>query len=613
LRRTLQGDLDNMVMMALRKEPDRRYASADQLAEDLGRYLDGHPVIARKDTLAYRASKFVKRNSVGVATASAFVLLLLGFSVVTASQARRLADERDKAEQVATFLSSIFAAANPTAAQGDTLTALELLERGAARIDSELVDQPSVRADLLDVMSSAYLAQAAYDRAGSLARQAVGLRSDLASPALPRSLTRLAEALEAQSRFGEADSVYRLVIGHHRVRKDTPALIQALERRGQFLLASLSPPDTVTAVFEEALALRRHHFGTADPGRGSTLFLYAKAHHVSGDYQRAERLFREALDEQRRFPGDIAITAQTLAQLGPILSFRREYAEADSVLREAARLHEQLYGREHPQTASVLSYLTHNLISLGRLEEAEALLHEVLAVFRHHGGRESKDYVSALRVLRRLLSLAERYDEALAVAADVMHLTETLYGAESRSYATNLAHYAQVFHNAGRPAEALPIYMEALPLLSAAFGPETPFYATMLAETARATDDLNRPVEADALYEQAYAIMKARLGIESFERSRVAFRMGQRRAARGDQAGALPYFEDAAAVRVAGSAGSATLSARATYALGAALLALGRREEALPHLRAAEPRLRELLGEDHEESRAAYRALYAMP
>jgi tetratricopeptide (TPR) repeat protein len=193
-----------------------------------------------------------------------------------------------------------------------------------------------------------------------------------------------------------------------------------------------------------------------------------------------------------------------------------------------------------------------------------------------------------------------------------MHLTETLYGAGSRSYATNLAHYAQVFHNAGRPAEALPIYMEALPLLRTAFGPETPFYATMLAETARAEDDLNRAAKAEDLYEQAYAIMKARLGIESFERSSVAYKMGQRRAGRGDHSGALPYLEDAAAVRVGSSVAAAKLSARATYAWGAALLALDRREEALPHLRAAEPRLRELLGEDHEESRAANRALSAM-
>ena len=613
LRRTLQGDLDNVVMMALRKEPERRYASAEQLAEDLGRYLDGHPVIARKDTLVYRASKFVRRNRLGVTAGAAFVLLLVGFSVVTASQARRLARERDRAEQVSAFLASIFAAANPTAARGDTLTAIDLLERGAARIDSELVDQPALQADLLDVMSSAYLAQAEYTGADELARRAVALRADTDSPELTNSLQRLAEAVEAQSRFAEADSLFRLVVAQHRARKDAPALIGALERRGEFLISSLSSPDTLKAVYEEALDLRRKHFGARDTGRGRTLLMYAEAHHVGGDYQTAERLFREALEEQRRFPDDVTATAQTLAQLGPILSFRREYTEADSVLREAAVLHEQLYGRMHPQTANVLSYLALNLTSLDRLEEAEGLLHEVLGIYEHFGGRESKDYVSALRALRQLLTHAERYDEAVAVAEEVMQLTEALYGSESRSYATNLAHHAQVLQNAGKSSEALLRFEEALPLLEATFGPDAPFYGSMLAETARASDDLNRTEKAETLYEQAYTILEARLGTESFERSRVAYALGQRLAARGDHVGALPYFEDAAAVRVAGSARSARLAARATFALGEALHASGRLDDALPHLRTGEQRLRDHFGEDHEETRAAVRFLSTLP
>ncbi len=613
LRRALRGDLDNVVMMALRKEPARRYASADQMAMDLGRYLDGHPVIARKDTFSYRASKFVRRNRLGVGAAAGFVILLLVFSVVTASQVRRVAHERDKAEQVSTFLAGVFAAANPTTAQGDTLTAIELLERGTARIEAELADQPAVRADLLDVMSSAYLAQGAYHRAETLALQAVAVRLEDTSPALPHSLMRLAEALEAQSRFTEADSLFRGIVAYQRDHGDEPSLINALERRGEFLISSLSSPDTVTSVFQEALTLRRRHYGTSDSGLGRTLFLYASAYHVGGDYRAAEKLFREALDEQRRFPGDIAVTAQTLAQLGPILSFRREYAAADSVLREAAELHERLYGRAHPETASVLSYLALNLTSLERLDEAEALLQEVLATYQQFSGRESKDYVSALRALRQLLSHAERYDEAVAVAREVLELTEVVYGSDGRSYATNLAHFAQVLHNAGHPAEALPEYERALPMLKATFGAETPFYAIMLAETARAADDLLRSDEAETMYEKAYAIMEARLGTESYERSRVAFALGQRRRARGDHAEALALFEDAAAVRVGGSTRSAELAARSTFALGASLLALGRNDEARPYLQTAERELADLLGEEHEDVRAAARTLAAIP
>ena len=127
-QRLLRGDLDNMVMMALRKEPERRYASVEQLAEDVGRYLDGRPVMAQKDTVGYRVRKFVRRHRIGVGMASAFVLLLIGFSVVTALQARTVARERDsaqaerdaaqverdKAEQVVQVLVDLFETSNPT-------------------------------------------------------------------------------------------------------------------------------------------------------------------------------------------------------------------------------------------------------------------------------------------------------------------------------------------------------------------------------------------------------------------------------------------------------------------------------------------------------------------
>jgi eukaryotic-like serine/threonine-protein kinase len=609
LRRSLRGDLDNVVMMALRKEPERRYTSVEQIAEDIGRHLSGRPVIARRDTLAYRSLKFVRRNRVGVSVVAGFVLLLTAFSVLTVSQARRIADERDRAEHVSAFLASVFSAANPVEAQGDTLTALELLDRGAARIDAELGTQSAARADLLDVMSGAYLARGAAARAEMLARQAVELRRDAGSANLPRSLTHLADALQAQSRFAEADSLFRLVANHHRAKRDLPELISALERRGQFLISSLSPLDSVAAVFDEVLALRRRHLGTEDPGHGRALILYANGYHVRGDYKTAERLFRQALDQQERGSNDLAVMAEAQVQLGVILSFRREYAEADSLLKEAVRSHERVFGRQHPATATALGYYGLNLTSLARFDEAEPVLRESLSIHREYSGPESMDYLASLRTLRKLLSDTGRHEEAVHLGRDVVHLTAKLYGADSRSYATNLAHYAQVLHNAARPADALPEYRAAVALLHTHLGPDAPFHAMMQAEMARCLEDLNRAEEAEALYAQAYAVMKERLGTESFERSRVAYKLGRFRLSRGDHTGALPLFEDAANVRVGDSRASAEVSARASFALGWTLLVLDRRDEAAPYLQASEMELRRLLGPEHEESREATRLL----
>lgn len=618
LRRQLAGDLDTICLKALQKEPGRRYGTAEAFGDDVKRHLAGLPVKAQPDTLSYRARKFVRRHRVGVITAAAFVLLLVGFSAVTAWQARTVARERDaaqaerdRAEQVSAFLAGIFESADPAAARGDTLTALELLGRGATQIENELAGQPAVQADMLDVMSRAYLGLGTYDRAEALARRALALRPEGDSSANTRSLTRLAEALEAQSRFAAADSLFRLAVARHRAQGDVAALIEALERRGQLLLTGLSSPDTVKAVYEEALALRRQHYGPDDPGRGRVLRYYAGAYHVGGDYDTAERLFREALSQQRRFPGDPATTAETLYQLGAILSYRRQHQEADSLLREAVALREGLYGRGHPATAEVLISLATNLTSQGRYDEAEGLLREALATYEQHTGRMSKGYRNALRTLRMTLSDAGRHEEAVAAAQEVVDLTEMLYGADSRSYATNLSHYAQVLSNARRPGEALAVYQRALPLVAATLGDDVPFYAVMLAESARATDALGRTAKAEALFAQAYTILKEKLGPGNYQRSRVAFALGQRHAARGDHAGALPFFADAAGVHVADSVPAATLAARAAHAQGASLLAVGRSEEAEVCLQKAYKALRRLFGDDDPRAQQARRDLEA--
>ncbi|MEE8536601.1 MAG: serine/threonine-protein kinase, partial [Acidobacteriota bacterium] len=172
LRRRLNGDLDTIVLKALRKEPERRYASAQQLAEDLGRYLAGLPVLARPDTATYRAQKFVRRHRVGVAMTLIVVSLLLSFSVVSAVQsaeirakAEDVAQERDRAEEVIEFLVALFETPDPKVSKGNTVTARELLETGAARVEADLKEQPEVQADMMTVMSRVYRSLGLYDPA----------------------------------------------------------------------------------------------------------------------------------------------------------------------------------------------------------------------------------------------------------------------------------------------------------------------------------------------------------------------------------------------------------------------------------------------------------------
>ncbi len=609
LRRMLQGDLDNIIMMALRKEPERRYLSAGQISEDISRYFEGLPIVAQKDTYSYRIRKFMKRNRLAVIVLTGLFLLLLGFSLLLTLQAHRIARERDKAEEIAGFLSSIFAAADPVASRGDTLTAIELLDRGAVRIEKELVDQPAIQADLLDLMSRAYFNRGAYASAESLARQAAALRSDEVSAATIHSLNRLADALEAQNRFHEADSLFRKIVALSRSMGDEEQTIAGLERRGEFLIDRLYPIDTVKAIFEETLSLRKRYYGTEDPGRGHTLFLYADAFHVIGDYDTAERLFREALQEQRRFDHDPAETADILHQLGVILSFRRQHVDADSLFQEALPLYQQVYGFDHPVVARLLVVHAENLVEMKRYEEAEYYAHEASGIYERHLGLQSDEYRSVLRTLSLLYSDTGRTEEAIQTAREVVDLTEVLYGVSSRSYAVNLGRYAQTLADAEQYDEALRVYHRALSREAETLGEDTPTYAITLAQTGITLDSLARPVEAERMYEKSYQILKKKLRPDNFQRCRIAFKLGLRHAQRNQYEEALLLFQEAASVRAAGAEYAALLAARAAYEQGRTLLALGRRSEAVTSLHAAHKRFMTLRGEQHEETLAVKNTL----
>ena len=137
LRRQIQGDLDTIVMKALRKEPERRYETVASLHDDLQRHLSGHPVLARPDSVIYRAHKFVGRHRGGVAAAAVLLALMAGGGVRERTLRGRAEAETNKARAVEEYLVSIFDVANPFAppgVRGIDVTARALLDRGAARV-----------------------------------------------------------------------------------------------------------------------------------------------------------------------------------------------------------------------------------------------------------------------------------------------------------------------------------------------------------------------------------------------------------------------------------------------------------------------------------------------
>ncbi len=379
----LPADLENILRKALRKEPGRRYGSVEQLSEDLGRFLDGRPVIARPDTWAYRTGKFVRRHGWAVAAAAGFLALIVAFAVATAVQARRIERERDRAERTAALLVELFEVADPSESRGASVTAREILDRGAERLAHELADEPELRADLQETIGGVY--------------QNLGLHHS-AEPLLAASL-----ATRRQIFRGD----------HLDVASGLNGLAVARALAGDFAAAE--------PLFREALAMRERLLPADDPLVVASLNNLALVLHDRGDLAAAEALYRRAVALDRRSADPDG--AATL-NLGLLLVDRGEYRAAEALIRPRLAATLERYGERHPQTAADLRILGLAVEGQGRRRQAEAVYRRALAIDRALQPGEHLDLARDLHLLGALY--LERGD--LAGAAPLLARAAAIRG-----------------------------------------------------------------------------------------------------------------------------------------------------------------------------------------
>jgi eukaryotic-like serine/threonine-protein kinase len=431
LRRQVAGDLDNIVLMAMRKEPQRRYASVDQLSNDIGRHLEGLPVIARKDTLGYRTRKFVGRHKVGVTLAAAVLLLIMGFSIAVTLLWQRSERSRERAQAVSGFLVDLFSAPDPKRSHGEAITVRDMLDQGTRKMDRSFTTQPEVRADLMNTMGRAYLSLGAWDKAKPLFEVALDLHRKTLQRDDPRVIDDthdLATALHGMGKNADAEPLVREALRLQRQRGNTRNIEYA---RGLTNLAAILEEkgdlDRAQDLYEKALAIkrtlpqvgdqdvavslndlgklaqnrgnlpiaeayyresceirRRLAGGRPDPDVALCLNNLASLLQERGDLPSAEAAYRDALALRRRLysDGPNPKVASTLNNIGFLLQARGDLADAEKHYREALSIADQTLGRDHPIRGIYLRNLASVLVSEGKAAEAEPRAREALAIFQ---------------------------------------------------------------------------------------------------------------------------------------------------------------------------------------------------------------------------------------
>ena len=588
--RSLRGDLDNIVIKAMRKEPARRYASVSQFSDDLRRYLEGYPVEAAGGAWRYRAGKFIKRHKAGVGFAAAGVVAVLAFGIAMGILAHRAALERETAEREAQFLTSIYAAGTPEQARGRPVDTVALLDRGVMRVDKELAGNPEVQATMLTNLGEAYMNVGAYDHAETALQKAYDLRRRIFgenNADTAATLDDLGTAIRLEGRYAQAEPEFRraLAVRQKLLGAKNAATTASMANLGECLY--LEDKNTeAEQLLRKALEIQG---GGVTPLAAATRNYLALAVETRGDYEQAAQLLREAVDMDRRAEGaDSPDFANSLHNLAGAEMRAGDILGAEAAEREDLALRRKILGNDHPDLGYSLNNLGWILLQTGELKEAESLLAEQLSLVRRHFPETSPRMVGALDNWARVLQAKGEYAQAEEYFRKALAIVQPKPEITNWSAAQILANIGVLELDRGDYAAAEQDARQALDMRRKLGGDQNPDVATSLIDVGVTRVFQHDPAGAEPLMRQALDVRRHTLQAGDPAIIDAEVRLGDVLMREGKASEAEPILRQA--VDQAEHPPFPLLAwqvAEAESALGECLAALGRRSEAEPLLRSS--------------------------
>ncbi len=496
LRQHLRGDLDTIVQMAMRKEPERRYASVAALAEDLDRFLTHRPIRARKETPSYRMTMLVRRHPYGVAATCALLLAILVGVASTLHATWQAREQRDRAqisqaeaEGVTDFMVGLFEVASPEVSLGEKVSAVEMLDRGAELIGDQLDAQPLSRARLLGAMGQAYHGLGLYERAVDLFQESISDRQQALGPL------------------------------HPEVAKSHLDLARSTLPRGDY--------STAEKTIERALEICIRVGPTADPIRASATNLLAQVRQQQGDIEQAEALYREALALHTRLLGaDHLITLESLNDLGEALSERRQFKQAGEVYRDVLTGQRRQLSALHPDVLKTSNNLATAQLGSGDLEGAEATMREVVEARRQLYGEDHPHVALAYSNLGQVLSSQGKNEEALLWLERALDLSVEHYGEAHPRVADLLYNAGFVLQDLGRLDDAERRMAASRTIRQATLGDQHPAVAQSLVALAGIHRHQGRTQEAIEEARMSHLILRDALPANDYRQSSPLLQLG---------------------------------------------------------------------------------------
>lgn len=502
------------------------------------------------------------RNLIAVGIVAAFVLSGIMY-ILNLRQERSLAIEaRDQAEQardevvsVVEFLIDLFEVSDPGEARGNTITAREILSKGAKEVTRELQEQPLTRARLMDTIGIVYCKLGLYKDSEPLLQKALDIRErhlgneDLQ---LAESLFSLSVLYERQGKYEEAERFSRdaleireaaLAPDHPDVAESLHNLALVIHKQGNF--------DEAEPLYKRALEIREKALGPNHPDVSESLRDLGVLYYMKGQYNDAEPLYRRALTIRESILGpDHPDVGRNLNSLAALYYTLGRYSEAEPLYKRALKIREKTLGSDHPEVAICLNNLAILYYNQGKSNEAEVLYKQALEIREKALGPNHPDVAESLGSLAALYFRENRYSDAELLYKRSLAIHKKTLKPDHPKVASSLNNLALLYTYQGKSSEAEPLLKEALEIREKAFGPDHPDVAQSLETLAYFYLNNDRYDEAEPLYKRALSISKKSLGSDHLSVTGILDALAYICDEKGQYDEAANLYQQALAIRV---------------------------------------------------------------
>jgi len=519
--------------------------------------------VERLDRIRDKPKRRLRRAIVG-GVAAVFVLAGVKYTIDLGRERRQAIQARDEATNVVKFLVNLFKVSDPGEARGNTITAREVLDKGAKEIGQGLEKQPLTKARMMDTIGTVYSKLGLYNQADPLVRGALDIREKTLGPKdlqVAESLLSLATLRKQQGQYQEAKGLFQrgLEIRSKALPAADPLIAEAQLGLGEihFELTELAEAE---ALYKKSLEIREKALGPDHPDVAGSLMDLGWLYYNDSKFEEAERLYKRSLAIlERAYGSDHPDVADNLASLAGLCLWLRRFEESESYYKRALAIREKVFGPEHPQVAAAYDSIGLLYYYQDRLPEARTYTEKALAIRRKALGEGHPDLARCYFTLGTIDHREGGFSEAERSYRQALDIIEKTYGPDSPELTTLLGNVADICLQQGRAGEAEALDRRALAIQEKAFGPGHLRVAHTLCTLGYVLVMSGRADEASEVFARSLAIAEKEAGAESFRAAEPLWGLARCGRLEGKREEALSYLGRAEALCEKGGEGDKVL------------------------------------------------------